>query len=164
MPNEIVKRGRRKVGRPRKKPGEPVVHRLTPKVQAAIEAMVAGDLTVKEAAAAGGLTDRALYIAMSHALVMAFYAAETDRLKRGTKHRAVHAARKELKGPNASARVAAARIFLEEGPNDRDGLGRAQIQAPGVTIVIQQAPTVPTIDTTPTIEHEPSPNHWPSVD
>jgi hypothetical protein len=32
---------RRKVGRPRKKPGEPIDHRLTPKMRTAIVAMVA---------------------------------------------------------------------------------------------------------------------------
>jgi predicted DNA-binding protein YlxM (UPF0122 family) len=98
-----VTKHRRKVCRPRKKPGAPVEHRLTPKVKAAIEAMVEDGLSVEEAAKSAGLTRSALYKAMRHQPAMSFYAAEVKALQTCAKHQAVHALIKELTGDNAAA-------------------------------------------------------------
>jgi hypothetical protein len=54
----------RKRGRPRKAPGEPVDHRLTPKVAIAIRAIVEDNLSRAEAAKVAGLTDDAVRKAM----------------------------------------------------------------------------------------------------
>src|SRR6476661_2368773 len=54
----------RKRGRPRKQPGEPVDHRLTPKVRIAILAIVEDDKSTAEAAAVAGLTSSAIRKAM----------------------------------------------------------------------------------------------------
>ena len=54
-------RQQRKVGRPRKAPGEPVDHRLTPKMRVAIESIVQNNATREEAAKLAGLTADAIY-------------------------------------------------------------------------------------------------------
>jgi predicted DNA-binding protein YlxM (UPF0122 family) len=105
---------RRKVGRPRKKPGEPVQHRLTPKMRAAITAMVEEGLSVEEAAKSAGLTRGAIYQAMKHQPARDFYVTELRALLHCTKHLAAHALIKELTRDNAAARVAAARTLLAD--------------------------------------------------
>lgn len=72
----------RKRGRPRKAPGAPVEHRLTPRVRATIEAMVANNLAMKEAAKAAGVTANWLYKATRHQASMTFYAAEVKAYRR----------------------------------------------------------------------------------
>jgi hypothetical protein len=107
----LVTKHRRKVGRPKKKPGEPIDHRLTPKMRAAIVAMVEDGKTVEEAAEVAGLTPLAIYKAMKNPPAREFYASELRSLLHCTKHLAAHALIRELKGDNAAARVAAARTL-----------------------------------------------------
>jgi hypothetical protein len=128
---------RRKVGRPKKKPGEPVEHRLTPKVRAAIIAMIEDSLTVEEAAAVAGLTRDAIYKAMRNPPVREFYTSELRALLHCTKHLAAHALIRELKGDNAAARVAAARTLLAE--DDRKAPAQGMPQMPGFSFLVIDA-------------------------
>jgi hypothetical protein len=128
---------KRKVGRPKKKAGEPVEHRLTPKVRAAITAMIEDSLTVEEAAAVAGLTRDAIYKAMKNPPVREFYTSELRALLHCTKHLAAHALIKELKGDNAAARVAAARTLLAE--DDRKAPAAGMPQMPGFSFLVVDA-------------------------
>jgi hypothetical protein len=104
-----------KVGRPRKDAGDGVDHRLTPKMQIAIQAIVEENLSRAEAAKRAGLTDDAVRKGMrDNAAVRAFYTSEVKALMSFAKAKAVHTIIKELDGPNAAARVAAARTILED--------------------------------------------------
>src|SRR5258705_10729205 len=111
-----AKRGpgrRRRVGRPRKVPGAPVDHRLTPKVWVAILAIVEDGKSRAEAATVAGLTSSAVGKAMrDNSVARDFYMSELRALMHGAKAKAVHTLIKELDGPNAPARVAAARTLL----------------------------------------------------
>ena len=82
---------RLKVGRPKKKPGEAVDHRLTPKVRTAIVAMVEDGKTVEESAEAAGLTPSAIYKAMRNPPAREFYTAELRQLLHCAKAQAAHA-------------------------------------------------------------------------
>jgi hypothetical protein len=125
----------RKRGRPRKQPGELVDHRLTPKMRIAILAIVEDNKPRAEAAKIAGLTDDAVRKAMrDNAAARAFYASEVKALLTLAKAKAAHALIKELDGPNAAARVAAARTLLEESPQTSAGNGMAQV--PGFAILI----------------------------
>jgi|HubBroStandDraft_3_1064219.scaffolds.fasta_scaffold445656_2 hypothetical protein len=106
----------RKIGRPKKAPGEPTDHRLTPKMRVAILAIVKDNKSRAEAAKVAGLTEDAVREALMHC----------------AKAKAAHALIKELDGPNAAARVAAARMLLEE--NDRSPAGNGLPQVPGFAI------------------------------
>jgi hypothetical protein len=142
----------RKRGRPKKAPGEPVDHKILPKMQVAISAIVEQNMPRAEAAKLAGLTDDAVRKAMrDNPTVRAFYTSELNKLKIFAKAQAFHALLKELTGPNAAARVAAARTLLEEAPQSSAGNGMAAI--PGFTILISdgraQAIAQQPIDVTP---------------
>jgi hypothetical protein len=88
-----------------------------------------------EAARVAGLTDDAVRKSMrDNAAARAFYASEVKALMNFAKAKAAHALIKELTGPNASARVAAARSLLEE--NERTPAGNNMPQVPGFAILI----------------------------
>lgn len=128
---------RRKVGRPRKKPGEPVDHRLTPRIKVAILAMVEDGKTVEEAAAAADLTTSAIYKAMKHQPSQEFYVSSLRELLRCSKHLAAHALIRELKGDNAAARVAAARTLLADDAKPVAAQGMPQM--PGFSFLVIDA-------------------------
>jgi hypothetical protein len=128
---------RRKVGRPKKKPGEPVDHRLTPKMKSAIEAMIEDGLTIEEAAKAASLTPSAIYKAMRNPPAREFYVTSLRALIHCTKHLAVHSLIKELSGNNAAARVAAARTLLEDNAKPVAAQGLPQI--PGFSFLVVDA-------------------------
>jgi hypothetical protein len=130
---------RRKVGRPRKKLGEPVDHRLTPKMRAAIEVMIDDGLTIEEAANAAGITSSAIRKAMKHPPAREFYVTSLRALLNCTKHLAAHALIKELKGDNAAARVAAARTLLADDAKPVAVQGMPQI--PGFSFLVIDART-----------------------
>jgi hypothetical protein len=132
-----VKRGSRprKPGRPRKAPGEPVDHRLTPKVRIAILAIVEDGKTIAEAATVAGLTKDAIRKAMrDNSAARDFYVSELRALIYCAKAKAAHALIKELDGPNAAARVAAARTIMEN--SDGTSAGNNMPQVPGFAILI----------------------------
>jgi hypothetical protein len=132
----VVKR-KRKVGRPKKKPGEPVDHRLTPKMRAAIVAMAEDGKTVEEAAEVAGLTPSAIYKAMKNPPAREFYTSELRQLLHCAKHLAAHALIRELKGDNAAARVAAARTLLAE--DERKAPAQGMPQMPGFSFLVIDA-------------------------
>jgi hypothetical protein len=132
-----VTKRKRKVGRPKKKAGEPVDHRLTPKMRAAIVAMVEDGKTVEEAAEVAGLTPSAIYKAMKNPPAREFYTAELRQLLHCTKHLAAHALIRELKGDNAAARVAAARTLLAE--DERKAPAQGMPQMPGFSFLVIDA-------------------------
>jgi hypothetical protein len=130
----LVTKHRRKVGRPKKKPGEPVDHRLTPKMRAAIVAMVEDGKTIEEAAEVAGLTPSAIYKGMKTPPVKEFYVSELRALLHCTKHLAAHALIRELKGDNAAARVAAARTLLADDEKKAPAQGMPQV--PGFAFLL----------------------------
>jgi hypothetical protein len=139
----------RKVGRPKKAPGDAVDHRLTPKMRIAILAIVEDNLSRADAAKIAGLTDDAVRKAMrDNAASRAFYASEVKALLNFAKSKAAHTLIAELTGTNAAARVTAARAILEENP--QASAGNAMSQVPGFAILIADARTVQQpIDITP---------------
>ena len=147
-----AKRGpgrRRRVGRPRKQPGAPVDHRLTPKVRIAILAIVEDNKSVAEAAAVARLTTSAIRKAMrDNSAARDFYVSELRALLHCAKAKAAHALINELDGENAAARVAAARTLLED--HDKTSAGNNMPQVPGFAILIADARSSPQpIDVTP---------------
>jgi hypothetical protein len=134
----------------KRKPGAPVDHRLTPKMQVAILAVVEDGKSPAEAAKVAGLTPDAIRKAMKgNAAAREFYMAELKALLYCAKAKAAHALIKELDGPNAAARVAAARSLLEE--NERSPASNSMPQVPGFAILIADArahamPVGPVID------------------
>jgi hypothetical protein len=133
----LVTKHKRKVGRPKKKPGEPVDHRLTPKIREAIVAMVEDGKTVEEAAEVADLTPSAIYKAMRHPPAREFYTSELRQLLHCAKAQAAHALIRELKGDNAAARVAAARTLLAEDERKAPAQGMSQI--PGFSFLVIDA-------------------------
>jgi hypothetical protein len=103
---------------------------------------------------------------MQHPPARQFYIAELRTLLHTTKHLAAHALIRELTGPSAAARVAAARGLIDANPDEKTYTERMPPRSAGITIVIE-APGVPrVVDVTPApIEHLPEPpHHWPSAD
>jgi hypothetical protein len=139
----------RKRGRPRKQPGALVDHRLTPKMRVAILAIVEDNKSRVEAGKVAGLTESAIRKAMrDNSAAREFYANEVKALLRFAKAKAAHALIAELDGPNAAARVAAARSILEDNATAPAGNGMPQI--PGFAILISDARSSPhPIDITP---------------
>jgi hypothetical protein len=133
----MVTKRKRKVGRPKKKPGEAVDHRLTPKMRAAIVAMVEDGLTVAEAAVAAGLKPRAIRTAMKTPPGRELYKTELQSLLTCAKAQAAHALIKELRGDNAAARVAAARTLLAE--DERKAPAQGMPQMPGFSFLVIDA-------------------------
>jgi hypothetical protein len=138
---------KRKLGRPRKPPGAPVDHKLTPRMRTAIIALVETGKDMEAAAAEAGLTANAIYKAMRHAPAREFYNAELKLLLTAAKAKAAHTLIKELDGPNAASRVAAARTILEGDKQAPISAGMPQV--PGFSILIVDGRTQPnTIDVT----------------
>jgi hypothetical protein len=132
-----VTKRKRKVGRPKKKPGEPVDHKLSPKVRIAILAIVEDGLTVAEAAVVAGLTPKAITTAMRHEPARQFYATELRQLLTCAKAQAAHALIRGLRGDNAAARVAAARTLLAE--DERKAPAQGMPQMPGFSFLVIDA-------------------------
>jgi hypothetical protein len=138
---------KRKLGRPRKPQGAPVAHKLTPRMRTAIIALVETGKDMEAAAAEAGLTPNAIYKAMRHAPAREFYNAELKLLLTAAKAKAAHTLIKELDGPNAASRVAAARTILE---GDKAApISAGMPQTPGFNILVIAASAQPnTIDVT----------------
>ena len=129
----------RKRGRPKKAPGEPTDHRLTPKMRVAILAIVEDNKPRAEAAKIAGLTDDAVRKGMKdNPVAREFYTSELRALMDFAKARAAHALIKELEEPNAAARVAAARSILKD--NERAPAAGNMPQVPGFAIHIADTP------------------------
>ena len=126
-----------KVGRPRKKPGEPVVHRMTPKMRGAITTLVEQGLTIEQAAKAAGVHPSAIRKAMRHPPAREHYVSELRMLLQCAKAAAAHTLIKELTGDNAAARVAAARTLLAD--DDRKTAAQGMPQMPGFTFMLVDA-------------------------
>ena len=92
----------------------------------------------------------------------AFYASEVKALMNFAKAKAAHALIKELDGPNASARVAAARTLLEEGPQASAGNGMAQV--PGFAILIADARTAQAMPVGPVLNQISRPSQIVTID
>jgi hypothetical protein len=141
----------RKRGRPKKAPGEPVDHRLTPKIRIAILAIVEDNAPRAHAAKLAGLTDDAVRKAMKdNPAAREFYTNEVRALMQFAKAKAAHALIKELDGASAAARVAAARTILED--NERSPAANNMPLVPGFAILIadtrspQVLPAGPVLD------------------
>ncbi len=104
----------------------------------AILAIVEDGKSPAAAATAAGLTKEAIRKAMrDNSAARDFYTSELKALMYCAKAKAAHALIKELDGPNAAARVAAARTLLED--NDKTSAGNNMPQVPGFAILIADA-------------------------
>ena len=99
--------GPRKRGRPKKTPGEPTDHRLTPKMRVAILAIVEDNKSRAEAAKSRSDDDAVRKSMRDNSATCDFYMSEVRALMNFAKAKAAHALIKELDGPNAAARVSA---------------------------------------------------------
>jgi hypothetical protein len=116
-------------------------------MRAAIIALVENGKDMDGAAAEAGLTAGAIYKALKNAPVREFYLAELKLLLTGAKAKAAHTLIKELDGPNAASRVAAARTLLETDKAPQISAGMPQM--PGFSILVVDARSQPkTIDAT----------------
>jgi hypothetical protein len=126
-------------------------------VRTAIEAIVQDNKKRAEAAKLAGLTDDALRKAMKdNSAARSFYSAEVKALMTFSKAQAVHTLIKELDGPNAAARVSAARTLLEENAQAPPGSNMPQV--PGFAILIADARTAQALPVGPVIDqiaHQP---------
>jgi hypothetical protein len=120
-----------------------------------IRAIVEANLSRAEAAKLAGLTDDAVRKSMQdNSATRESYVAELKALLHFSKARTAHTLIKELTGPNAAARVAAARTLLEENQQTPAGNGMPQI--PGFSILITDARSSPQpIDVTPALNGSP---------
>jgi hypothetical protein len=149
-----------KIGRPRKKPGEPVKHQILPKMQVAISAIVEDNKTRAEAAKVAGLSEDAIRVAMrDNPVVRQFYTDQVRALLTFAKAKAAHALIAELTGPNAAARVAAARTILED--NTTASAGNNMPQVPGFAILIADARAAQTLSVGPVIDQI---THWSATE
>jgi hypothetical protein len=104
----------------------------------AIEAIVQDNLSRADAAKAAGISEDALRKSMKgNSATREFYNSELKALRQFARVRATHALIAELDGPNAAARVSAARTILED--SDRAPAGNNMAQVPGFAILIQDA-------------------------
>jgi hypothetical protein len=158
----------RKRGRPKKKPGAPVDHRLKPPMQKAIALWVGENLSRADAARQAGVTEAGLRRTMKeNPAARAHYTAELKTLIGGSRHIGVHCLLNTIReSANAAARVAASRCLLELDTESRALIERAPPATAGITIVFNQAPGPVNITPVPPfIEHEPAGVHaWPSTD
>jgi hypothetical protein len=107
--------------------------------------MVEEDLSIAEAAKRGGLSESAVYKARQHAVVQQYYRQKVRELVGFTKHKAVHALRKEMEGPNAASRVSAARALWLEG-DDSPRMDHRVPGSPGLVVIIGQPTERPPVN------------------
>jgi hypothetical protein len=140
-----------KRGRPRNAPGTAVDNKLTPRMELAITAIVQDNKSRDEAAKLAGLTPDAIRKAMrNNSAARAFYNSELKELRNFAKSIALHALIAECTGPNASARVAAARTLVEDGATALPGSSAGQIPGLVIQIINTRASQQPMpIDVTP---------------
>ena len=110
-----------------------------------------------EAAKLAGLTDDAVRKGMmDNPAAREFYASEVKALLHFAKAKAAHALIKELDGPNAAARVAAARTVLEESQQSPAGNGMPQIPGFAILIADARAQAIPVGPVLNQIAHQPT--------
>jgi len=115
---------------------------------------------VAEAAKIAGLTEDAIRKAMrDNGAVREFYSSQIKALMTFAKAKAAHTLIKELDGSNATARVAAARIILED--NATAPAGNNMPQVPGFAILIADARATQTLSVRPVIDQI---THWSATE
>jgi hypothetical protein len=115
--------------------------------------MVWDGLKRSEAAAKAGLTDHALYVALSKPHVKAYYLAQCEVLRTSGRARRLHRLEAMAEQDDNKQAAVNAILALERlAPTDEAAAGRVS-SMPGLQIVIQtNSPTPPTIDVTPANE------------
>jgi hypothetical protein len=124
-------------------------------MEIAIRAIVENNKSRADAAKLAGLTEDAVRKGMrENSAARQFYVDELKALMTCAKAQAAHALIKELTGPNAAARVAAARAILEEIQQTPAGNGMPQV--PDFAILIADARSSQNqIDVTPALNGLP---------
>lgn len=125
---------------------------VTGKNRAAIDAMVWQGLKRGDAAKVAGLTDHALYTALTKPHVKAYYLAQCEMLRTSGRARRIHRLEAMQEQNDNKAAVINAILALESMGNDQASVNAAQKQSPGVVIQIINAPAQPAVRT---IEHDP---------
>lgn len=120
------------------------------KNRAAIEAMVFEGLKRSEAAAKAGLTDHALYVALSKPHVKAYYLAQCEVLRTSGRARRLHRLEAMSEQDDNKQAAVNAILALERLAPNEDEARTATNSLPGLQIVIVQGGSAPpTIDVTP---------------
>jgi hypothetical protein len=126
--------------------------RINGRNKAAIDAMVWEGLKRSDAAAKAGLTDHALYVALTKPHVRSYYMQQLDVLRTSERARNIHTlAEVRDQTSNQMARVQAVKA-LEQLDDDANPAAAAK-SLPGLQIVIVQGGSAPpAIDVTPNSE------------
>lgn len=123
---------------------------VTPRVRAAVEAMVWQALTRKQAAEAAGLTDHALYCAMRKSHVMAHYLSLCETLRLSGRARRIHRLEAVVEQDmNKMATVNAALALERLGDADAARSNTAQTAGVTIRIINQTTAAPPLVDVTP---------------
>lgn len=124
---------------------------VTGKNRAAIDAMVWQGLKRSDAAKVAGLTDHALYTALTKPHVKAYYNQQCEVLRTSGRARRIHRLEAMLEQDDNKAAVINAALALENMANDQAAVNAQQSAVPGVIIqIVTQAP----VTDVRTIEHE----------
>jgi len=127
-------------------------HKITPKVMAAIEAMVWDALPRAEAAQKAGMTEHGLYKALRKAPIKAAYLAELDVLRTSERARNIHTAL-EVRDQRANPMARMKAVDFLEGEANAAQFGRSNMpQLPG--LVVQVITTGPAQVEAKVIEHD----------
>jgi hypothetical protein len=115
--------------------------KVTGKNRAAIDAMVWQGLKRDEAAKSAGLTDHALYVALTKPHVKAYYAQQCEVLRTSGRARRIHRLEAMLEQSDNKAAVINAALALESIGTDQATVNTQQSAVPGVVIqIVTHAP------------------------
>lgn len=110
---------------------------VTGKNRAAIDAMVWQGLKRDDAAKSAGLTDHALYVAMTKPHVKAYYLEQCEMLRTSGKARRIHRLEAMLEQNDNKAAVINAALALEGMGKDQAAVNAGQSRTAGVVVIIQ---------------------------
>lgn len=111
---------------------------VTGKNRAAIDAMVWQGLKRSDAAQSAGLTDHALYVALTKPHVKAYYLAQCEVLRLSGKARRIHRLNDMVEQDDNKAAVINAALALERMGDGESTAGSTASRTPGVVIIIEQ--------------------------
>jgi len=133
-----VKANNKSQSNPARKPAKTLT--VTGKNRVAIEAMVWEGLKRPDAAQKAGLTDHALYVAMTKPHVKAFYLAQCEMLRLSGKARRIHRLNEMVEQDDNKAAVVNAAMALERLGDDNPLSSMGNARSPGVVVIIQDRP------------------------
>jgi hypothetical protein len=125
------------------KRGKPL--KVNGKNKAACDFMVWQGLTRRDAAKAAGLTDAALYAALTKPHVKAYYLTQCEVLRTSGRARRIHRLEAMQEQDDNKAAVVNAILAIEGMGNDQASVNAQQTHSPGVVIQIINTSAVPIV-------------------